>query len=154
DGSSEVSLRKLSQRDIFFRDSTMARQSFCVFQLAPSTPRIGGTGSGLLLMPYTMQIGRMHIDPETLTVTERRTKDGGQRQRSIKDALIILAERHGLIPTVTEMDCKEATARMASTQIKEGSLHSVTLSRLVSMLPNAGTGGGDQRANTAERFLA
>lgn len=37
----------------------------------------------------------------------------------------------GLLPTPTAMDSTNATATMKSTQIKEGSMHSVTLSRLL-----------------------
>src|SRR5690606_19403380 len=49
--SLEALFQKLSQQDIYYRNSKMAPQSFCVFQLAPSMPRTGGTGSGLLPTP-------------------------------------------------------------------------------------------------------
>ena len=39
----------------------------------------------------------------------------------------------GLLPTVTAMDSTNATATMKSTQVKEGSMHSVTLNRALSM---------------------
>jgi hypothetical protein len=39
----------------------------------------------------------------------------------------------GLLPTPTVMDSTNATATMKSTQVKEGSMHSVTLSRAMSM---------------------
>ena len=39
----------------------------------------------------------------------------------------------GLLPTVTAMDSTQATSSMKSTQVKEGSMHSVTLSRAMSM---------------------
>lgn len=38
---------------------------------------------------------------------------------------------HKLMPTPTAMDSSEATARMRSSQMKEGSMHSVTLARAV-----------------------
>ena len=41
----------------------------------------------------------------------------------------------GLLPTPTAMDSSGATANMKSTQVKEGSMHSVTLSRWAGMLP-------------------
>jgi hypothetical protein len=41
--------------------------------------------------------------------------------------------RNQMLPTPTAMDCTNATANMKSTQIKEGSMHSVTLSRAMSM---------------------
>lgn len=39
----------------------------------------------------------------------------------------------GLLPTVTCMDSTNATATMKSNQVKEGSMHSVTLSRAMAM---------------------
>jgi len=39
----------------------------------------------------------------------------------------------GLLPTPTAMDSTNATANMKSTQVKEGSMHSVTLSRAMAM---------------------
>ena len=39
----------------------------------------------------------------------------------------------GLLPTPTTMDSTGATANMKSTQVKEGSMHSVTLARALSM---------------------
>lgn len=38
---------------------------------------------------------------------------------------------HRLMPTPTAMDSSEATARMKSSQVKDGSMHSVTLARAV-----------------------
>lgn len=38
---------------------------------------------------------------------------------------------HKLMPTPTAMDSSEATARMKSSQVKDGSMHSVTLARAV-----------------------
>jgi DNA-cytosine methyltransferase len=47
----------------------------------------------------------------------------------------------GMLPTPTAMDSSNATATMKSTQVKEGSMHSVTLTRALSMgilpTPNA-----------------
>jgi hypothetical protein len=47
----------------------------------------------------------------------------------------------GLLPTVTCMDSTNATATMKSTQVKEGSMHSVTLTRAMAMgmLPTPNT---------------
>jgi hypothetical protein len=39
----------------------------------------------------------------------------------------------GLLPTPTAMDSTNATATMKSTQVKEGSMHSVTLTRAMAM---------------------
>jgi len=44
----------------------------------------------------------------------------------------------GMLPTPTAMDSTGATANMKSTQVKDGSMHSVTLSRWAnSMMPTA-----------------
>jgi hypothetical protein len=47
----------------------------------------------------------------------------------------------GLLPTPTAMDSTNATATMKSSQVKEGSMHSVTLTRAMSMgmLPTPAT---------------
>jgi hypothetical protein len=42
-------------------------------------------------------------------------------------------EWKGMLPTPTAMDSTNATATMKSTQVKEGSMHSVTLTRAMSM---------------------
>ena len=47
----------------------------------------------------------------------------------------MIVAKHRLIPTVTAMDSTGATARMKSSQVKEGSMRAMTLSRLVAMLP-------------------
>jgi hypothetical protein len=39
----------------------------------------------------------------------------------------------GMLPTPTAMDSTNATATMKSTQVKEGSMHSVTLARAMTM---------------------
>ncbi|EHQ26455.1 hypothetical protein Mucpa_2325 [Mucilaginibacter paludis DSM 18603] len=133
--SLEALLQKLGQQDIYYPSLRMAHQSFCVFQLAPLTHRTAGTEPGLLPTPNTVQIPRMVIDKETLQVTELMRKDGKPRQRSIRDALLIMAAQHGLIPTVTAMDSTQSTAKMRSAQVKEDSMHSMTLSRLIALLP-------------------
>jgi hypothetical protein len=56
-------------------------------------------------------------------------KDKGVNlQMNLPQALI-----NGLLPTPTAMDSTNATATMKSTQVKEGSMHSVTLTRAMSM---------------------
>ena len=52
----------------------------------------------------------------------------------------------GLLPTVTTMDSTNATAQMKSTQVKEGSMHSVTLARAMAMglLPTPNTSDATQ----------
>jgi hypothetical protein len=48
------------------------------------------------------------------------------------DSLVTMANL-GLLPTPTVMDSTNATATMKSTQVKEGSMHSVTLTRAMAM---------------------
>jgi hypothetical protein len=48
------------------------------------------------------------------------------------DSLPTMAKM-GMLPTPTAMDSTNATANMKSTQVKEGSMHSVTLTRAMSM---------------------
>jgi hypothetical protein len=61
-----------------------------------------------------------------------RPKDGMRFGPSLND----IAKR-GMLPTPTAMDSTNATATMKSTQVKEGSMHSVTLTRamVMGMLP-------------------
>lgn len=120
---------------MYYRSSPMARQSFCVFQLAPSTHRIGATGSGLLPTPTTQQIDSIVINLEEGTISRRTNKQGKKRQQSLKDALIEHTLRWGLIPTLTEMDSTGATVRMKSMRVMPGYMAGVTLSRLIAMLP-------------------
>jgi hypothetical protein len=56
----------------------------------------------------------------------------------------------GMIPTPTAMDSTNATATMKSTQVKEGSMHSVTLTRAMSMgmLPTPQASDETMRWNT------
>jgi hypothetical protein len=44
---------------------------------------------------------------------------------------------NGMLPTPTAMDSNSATANMKSTQVKEGSMHSMTLSRIILNTPRA-----------------
>ena len=53
----------------------------------------------------------------------RNTDDSCQKYRELY--------QKGMLPTPTAMDSTNATANMKSTQVKEGSMHSMTLSRLL-----------------------
>jgi hypothetical protein len=44
-----------------------------------------------------------------------------------------LMHKQGMLPTPTAMDSTNATAEMKSSQVKEGSMHSVTLTRAMAM---------------------
>jgi hypothetical protein len=58
-----------------------------------------------------------------------------------------------LLPSPTAMDSTGATANMKSTQVKEGSMHSVTLARAVNMglLPTPKVGGTEGYETRAKR---
>jgi hypothetical protein len=58
----------------------------------------------------------------------------------------------GMLPTPTAMDSSNATATMKSTQVKEGSMHSVTLVRAMAMgmLPTPTSGSQNSQHSIAE----
>ena len=65
------------------------------------------------------------------------TKSSRYYFQLVPSVLRIDAIASGLLPTVTAFDSTNASANMKSTQVKEGSMHSMTLSRMMSegMLP-------------------
>jgi len=70
-----------------------------------------------------LERGNRKLDENGLNVNSKGVRYGA--------ALPQLA-KSGLLPTPTCMDATNATATMKSTQVKEGSMHSVTLSRQIS----------------------
>jgi hypothetical protein len=102
------------------------------FQLVPSTHRTEETEFGLLPTPTAIQ--REHPDrvqalQETGATSMFSRANGEARPNSIIDHL----QFHGMLPTPTAMDSTNATATMKSSQVKEGSMHSVTLCRAMAM---------------------
>ncbi len=102
------------------------------FQLVPSTHRTEETEFGLLPTPTAIQ--REHPDrvqalQETGATSMFSRANGEARPNSILDHL----QFHGMLPTPTAMDSTNATATMKSSQVKEGSMHSVTLCRAMAM---------------------
>ena len=91
------------------------------FQLAPSTHLTAGIEFGLL-PTITASFGERGgmLNPESNHDTEKA---------------FYQLQQKGLLPTPTAMDSTGATANMKSSQVKEGSMHSVTLSRWAGMLP-------------------
>jgi hypothetical protein len=88
--------------------------------------------NGLLPTPTAVQ--RDHPERvEALKATGAKDiysrNNGENRPNSIIDYMNF----HGMLPTPTAMDSTNATAEMKSTQVKEGSMHSVTLSRAMNM---------------------
>jgi hypothetical protein len=107
-----------------------------LFQLVPKTHRIAETDAGLLLKTpcsadaYT----------EGMIKKEQRFGNSGTLAQEVQTGFIY---QRGMLPTPTAMDSTNATAIMKSTQVKEGSMHSVTLARAMTMgiLPTPRVGG-------------
>jgi hypothetical protein len=93
------------------------------FQLYPSTHHTEGIESGLLPTPQAMDIRTDVRKPE-----ERSTAANNGGCSNLREWA-----GNGLLPTPTAMDSTNATATMKSTQVKEGSMHSVTLTRALNM---------------------
>jgi hypothetical protein len=68
--------------------------------------------------------------PETWDKRMERLKEKGMTSFSMP--LKVMAMK-GMLPTPTAMDSTNATVNMKSTQVKEGSMHSVTLTRAMAM---------------------
>ena len=96
------------------------------FQLAPSTLPTDGTGFGLLLKTPCAADGHT----ERLSKKEQRFGNSGTLAQEVQTGFVY---QRGLLSTPTAMDNTGATANMKSTQVKEGSMHSVTLSRAMTM---------------------
>jgi len=103
-------------------------------QLRPLTLPTEGTEYGLLPTPKTMDgmAENVNSGKELKLINGSfvniRPKDGMRFGPSLNDIA-----RHRMLPTPTAMDSTNATATMKSTQVKEGSMHSVTLTRAMTM---------------------
>ena len=101
------------------------------FQLAPSTLHIEETGFGLLLKTPTKMDGEVSSGKSNPV-----SGNSGTLAQEIMSGYEPTMQKLGLLPTPTAMDSTGATANMKSSQVKEGSMHSVTLSRWANtMLP-------------------
>jgi hypothetical protein len=116
------------------------------YQLVPSTLPTAGIEFGLLPTVTTQETP--HLQAE-LTESKRRTaSNGNSHSLNIADLAV-----RGMLPTPTAMDSTNATANMKSTQVKEGSMHSVTLVRYMMNNPLLNTpcasdkNGGCTRSN-------
>ena len=107
------------------------------FQLQPSTLHTEEIEFGLLPtittsdardFPNKLQTGQIQKN-KSGTISFVRNKDGMKFGASMREIVKI----QGLLPTPTAMDSTNATATMKSSQVKEGSMHSVTLSRAMTM---------------------
>jgi hypothetical protein len=99
------------------------------FQLVPSTHRTEGIEFGLLHTPRATMIE----EPNENFI--KRMGDRSENCYPHLSAQVVDFVKKGMLPTPTAMDSTGATANMKSSQVKEGSMHSVTLSRFVGMLP-------------------
>ena len=106
------------------------------FQLAPSTLHIDETGFGLLLKTPTKMDGEVSSGKSNPV-----SGNSGTLAQEIMSGYEPTMQKLGLLPTPTAMDSTGATANMKSTQVKEGSMHSVTLSRMILNTPRT----SDQR---------
>jgi hypothetical protein len=95
-------------------------------QLQVSAHLTEGIGFGLLLKTPSA----MDSYSENLTKKEQKFGHSGTLAQEVQSGFIY---QRGLLPTPTAMDSTNATATMKSSQVKEGSMHSVTLTRAMSM---------------------
>jgi hypothetical protein len=101
-----------------------------LFQLLPKTHRTEEIDVGLLLpTPKAMEA-------PSASWENRKPNSKFKPGVTLTDLKV-----WGMLPTPTVMDSTNATATMKSTQVKEGSMHSVTLTRALSMgmLPTPNT---------------
>ena len=80
---------------------------------------------------------------ENLSKKEQKFGNSGTLAQEVQSGFIY---QRGMLPTPTVMDSTNATATMKSTQVKEGSMHSMTLTRLL-CTPTAQCG----RGNTSDK---
>jgi hypothetical protein len=99
-----------------------------LFQLQPKTLRIEEIDVGLLLpTPKAMEA-------PSASWENRKPNSKFKPGVTLTDLKV-----WGMLPTPTVMDSTNATATMKSTQVKEGSMHSMTLSRFL-LTPSASDG--------------
>jgi len=117
------------------------------FQLVALTHHTEGTGFGLLLKTPTVMDGEVSSGKKNPV-----SGNSGTLAQEIMSGYKPTMEKLGLLPTPTVFDSTGASANMKSTQVKEGSMHSVTLSRALTMgmlpTPNASDHPGK---NTGKR---
>jgi hypothetical protein len=119
-----------------------------VLPAAAVAHHIEGTEFGLLPTPMALTI------EENLNGWEMRMEKRVQIGKNVVSPNLHILGMKGLLPTPTCMDATNATANMKSSQVKEGSMHSVTLNRAMTMgmlpTPMAAEGGklsGNEKEN-------
>jgi hypothetical protein len=153
-----------------------------LFQLVPKTHRIAETDAGLLLKTpcsadaYTEGMSKKEQKFGNSGTLAQEVQTGFIYQRGMlptpnardwkdtigngKDSPSIGVTRgyslgqklNSMLPTPTVMDSTNATATMKSTQVKEGSMHSVTLTRAMAMgmLPTPTSGSKNSQHSIGE----
>jgi len=98
------------------------------FQLVPLTHHTEGIeyGSSPLMLPTPTLKNASGGAVQVNSNGKRQNKGGTEFSAQLHDLA-----KSNLLPTPTCMDATDATANMKSTQVKEGSMHSVTLARYV-----------------------
>lgn len=132
------------------------------FQLQGSTRHTSGNGCFLLptVMASDGTTGAIISEHDTYIQTSGLPR---KINRNGVNGSVRLGRLVQMLPTVTAMDATGATAKMKSTQTKEGTMHSVSLSQFI-MLPTVktsdftvpgrhGNGGQDLRTVISEAFL-
>jgi hypothetical protein len=99
------------------------------FQLYPSMRHTGETESGLLLLKTPTRMDGEVSSGKSNPVSG----NSGTLAQEIMSGYEPTMKKLGMLPTPTTMDSTSATANMKSTQVKEGSMHSVTLARALDM---------------------
>ena len=98
------------------------------FQLQPSMHRTGETECGLLLKTPTKMDGEVSSGKKNPISGNSETL-----AQEIMSNYPPTMQKLGMLPTPTAMDSTNATVTMKSTQVKEGSMHSVILNRAMAM---------------------
>jgi hypothetical protein len=101
---------------------------YCQLQVSALAPT-EEIGFGLLPTPSCMQMDYEPKEGWTWEGNYWRDQNGKKKQTDLTTSV----KMNGLLPTPTAMDSTNATATMKSSQVKEGSMHSVTLTRAMSM---------------------
>ena len=106
-------------------------------QLVPSVRHTEEIVSGLLPTP---------------TVGEHKANKTYDKRYQAKSGLTAMAH-NGMLPTPTVFDSTNASATMKSTQVKEGSMHSMTLTRMMDkgLLPTPTVSGEESYLSRAQR---
>jgi hypothetical protein len=99
------------------------------FQLVPLTHHTDETASGSWLLKTPTR-----MDGEVSSGKKNAVSgNSGTLAQEIMSSYEPTMKKLGLLPTPTAMDSSNATVNMKSTQVKKGSMHSVTLTRALAM---------------------